>query len=165
MPMVSCAPRQSPCWSSHAAKGETVIGATPIPADTRDTARLRRFGSHALTAVIIGTMKLPAESPTTTPYASRNCVWLAARLASTSPRPSSTAPASTTGRVPNRSLTAPQAKPPAPMMRKLSVMALETPARVQPVACVIGWRKTASDIMAPTETQLMRAPIATITQP
>src|SRR5260221_12172066 len=72
-PMVSCALRQSVFCSSHAANGETVIGATPIPAETRDTARLRRFGSHALTAVIIGTMKLPAERPTTTPYASRNC--------------------------------------------------------------------------------------------
>src|SRR5947209_16885409 len=51
------------------------------------------------------------------------------------------------------------------MIRKLSVMALETPARVQPVASVIGCRKTASDIMAPTATQPISAPIATITQP
>src|SRR5687768_4610320 len=51
------------------------------------------------------------------------------------------------------------------MMRKLSVMALDTPARDQPVASVIGCRNTASDIMAPTATQLMRAPIPTITQP
>src|SRR5438067_6815231 len=51
------------------------------------------------------------------------------------------------------------------MIRKLSVMALETPARDQPVASVIGFRKTASDIMAPTATQPISAPIATTTQP
>ena len=44
-------------------------------------------------------------------------------------------------------------------------MAPDTPVRDHPVACVIGCRKTASDIMVPTATQLMRAPIATITQP
>src|SRR3954465_10913886 len=51
------------------------------------------------------------------------------------------------------------------MKRKLSVAALDTPARDQPVAAVMGWRKTASDIIAPTATQPMRAPIATTTQP
>src|SRR5207248_5319740 len=51
------------------------------------------------------------------------------------------------------------------MMRKLSVMALDTPVRDQPVACVIGCRNTASDIIAPTETQLISAPMATITHP
>src|SRR5438270_13936058 len=51
------------------------------------------------------------------------------------------------------------------MMRKLSVMALDTPVRDQPVACVIGCRNTASDIIAPTATQLISAPMATITHP
>jgi hypothetical protein len=51
------------------------------------------------------------------------------------------------------------------MKRKLSVAALDTLARDQPVACVIGARNTASDIMAPTATQPISAPIATITQP
>src|SRR6476660_1165640 len=51
MPMMSCADRQSVVASSHAANGETVIGATPIPAETSETARLRRSGSQALTAV------------------------------------------------------------------------------------------------------------------
>src|SRR5690349_11286405 len=66
-PIVSCAARQSPCCKSQAANGDTVIGATPTPADTSDTARLRWLGTQALTAVIMGTKKLPAESPTSTP--------------------------------------------------------------------------------------------------
>jgi hypothetical protein len=52
-----------------------------------------------------------------------------------------------------------------PMARKLSVIALETPARDQPVASVIGWRKTARENMAPAATQVITAPIATMTQP
>jgi hypothetical protein len=51
------------------------------------------------------------------------------------------------------------------MARKLSVIALETPARDQPVASVIGWRKTARENMAPAATQVITAPIATMTQP
>ena len=51
------------------------------------------------------------------------------------------------------------------MVRKLSVMALDTPARDQPVAWVIGCRKTASENIAPTATQVISAPSATITQP
>src|SRR5438552_19114785 len=54
MPIVSCALRQSVFWSSKATSGDTVIGATPIPADTSETAMLRVFGSHALTTVRIG---------------------------------------------------------------------------------------------------------------
>jgi hypothetical protein len=68
-------------------------------------------------------------------------------------------------RVPKRSLSAPHAKPATPMARKLSVMALETPARDQPVASVMGCRKTASENIAPMATQVISAPIATITQP
>src|SRR5690349_514881 len=67
MPIASCADRQSVFASSQAANGETVIGATPTPAETRETARLRRSGSQALTAVIIGTKKLPADRPTMRP--------------------------------------------------------------------------------------------------
>src|SRR3954467_2300328 len=67
MPIASCADRQSVFASSQAANGETVMGATPTPAETSETARLRRSGSQALTAVIIGTKKLPADRPTTRP--------------------------------------------------------------------------------------------------
>ncbi|HZM35547.1 MAG TPA: hypothetical protein VFC18_13775 [Burkholderiales bacterium] len=44
-------------------------------------------------------------------------------------------------------------------------MAPETAVRDQPVASVIGCRKTARENMAPTATQLISAPSATITQP
>jgi hypothetical protein len=87
-----------------------------------------------------------------------------ARLASTSASPSSTAPLSTTMRVPKRSLAAPQPKPPRPRVMKLSVIALETPARDQPVSTVIGSRNTASENIAPMATQVMRAPAPTMTQ-
>ena len=88
----------------------------------------------------------------------------AARLASTSARPSNTAPISTTMRVPKRSLTAPQPKAPSPMTRKFSVIALDMPARDQPVAVAIGSRNTASENIAPMATQVMSAPAPTITQ-
>jgi len=39
-------------------------------------------------------------------------------------------------------------KPPAPMMRKLTVIALDTPVRDQPVPSVIGCRNTASENIA-----------------
>jgi hypothetical protein len=45
------------------------------------------------------------------------------------------------------------------------VMALEMPARDQPVAVDIGSRKTASENIAPTATQVIKAPTPTITQP
>jgi hypothetical protein len=44
-------------------------------------------------------------------------------------------------------------------------MALEMPARDQPVAVDIGSRKTASENIAPTATQVIKAPTPTITQP
>src|SRR5881628_1371502 len=43
---IACAVRQSTTPSSHAAKGESVMGATPTPTDTSDTARLRRRSNH-----------------------------------------------------------------------------------------------------------------------
>src|SRR5262245_9703905 len=98
--IVSCAERQSVHDTSHAAKGEIVSGATPTPTDTSDTARLRLRSNHDMTAASIGGKKLPAAMPTISPYVSRNPVWLVARLASASPSPSSSDPASTTGRGP-----------------------------------------------------------------
>ena len=66
-PMVAMAVRQSYSWSSQAAKGETVIGATPMPADTSETARLRLVVNHPVVAAIIGAKKEPAASPTRMP--------------------------------------------------------------------------------------------------
>ena len=55
----------------QAKEGNTLgpITMTPalLPATTSDTARLRLRGSHALTAVIIGTKKLPADRPMISP--------------------------------------------------------------------------------------------------
>src|SRR5918992_3933942 len=65
--MMSCALRQSVQDTSQAANGESVSGATPIPTDTSDTARLRWRSNHAMTAAIIGAKKLPAAMPTISP--------------------------------------------------------------------------------------------------
>lgn len=43
-------------------------------------------------------------------------------------------------------------------------MALEMPARLQPVTSAMGCSKTASENMAPMATQLIIAPIPTMTQ-
>ena len=65
--MVSCALRQSVQDTSQAANGESVSGATPIPTETSETARLRWRSNHDITAEIIGAKKLPAATPTSTP--------------------------------------------------------------------------------------------------
>ena len=74
------------------------------------------------------------------------------------------APLSTAMRGPNRSVIAPQPKPARPIARKSIDMALEMPARDQPVAAVIGVRYTASENIVPTATHVISAPAATITQ-
>ena len=66
-PMIIIAVRQSYAESSQAAKGEIVIGATPMPADTNETARLRLVSNHAVAAATIGAKKAPAASPTRMP--------------------------------------------------------------------------------------------------
>ena len=150
---------------SHAANGDMVIGATPTPTETSETARPRCSAIQPMTAAIIGVKKLPTAIPTNKPNASWNWSGLCAWLARKRPSPRSTAPASTTLRGPMRSLSAPQPKPAAPIARKPIVMALDTAACDQPVASVIGCRNTASENMAPIAMHVMKAPIATITQP
>ena len=163
--MTSCAARQSICVMSHAANGDMVIGATPTPTETSDTARPRCSLIQPMTAAIIGEKKLPTAMPTSRPKVSWNwsavCAWLARKR----PEPRSTAPASTTGRGPMRSLNAPQPKPAAPIARKLSVIAVDTAVVDQPVDSVIGRRNTASENIAPMAMQVMKAPSATITHP
>ena len=88
-----------------------------------------------------------------------------ARLASARPAPTSTAPDSTTGSGPNRSVSAPQPKAAKPMVTNTIVMALEMPVRDQPVASDIGARKTASENTAPMAMHPISAPAATTTQP
>src|SRR5689334_1308549 len=50
------------------------------------------------------------------------------------------------------------------MLKKASVMALEMPARDQPVAALMGPRKTASENSTPMATQVISAPAATMDQ-
>jgi hypothetical protein len=49
---------------SQLASGDTVIGAMPMPAETREMARLRCFSNHPATVVMVGTKTTPAEAPT-----------------------------------------------------------------------------------------------------
>jgi hypothetical protein len=70
MPIAIIATRQSYVEISQRANGEIVIGATPMPAETRETARLRLLSNHLVVAAIIGAKKLPAARPTSTPYVS-----------------------------------------------------------------------------------------------
>jgi hypothetical protein len=87
-----------------------------------------------------------------------------ARLASATLAARSTDPISTTGRVPMRSASVPQAMLPNAMARKAIVMALEMPATDHPVSREIGNRKTGRANMEPIATQPSRPPAATMTQ-
>jgi len=66
--MMSCELRQSCDVMSHAAKGDTVIGAMPMPAETSETARLRCVSNHPATVAISGAKIAPAAPPRNTPY-------------------------------------------------------------------------------------------------
>jgi hypothetical protein len=52
---------------SQRANGDIVMGATPIPAETSDTARLRLVSNHRAAVVIMGAKKAPAAKPTRMP--------------------------------------------------------------------------------------------------
>src|SRR5690349_7852211 len=141
-----------------------VSGAMPMPAETSDTARLRRVSNQPVTVAIIGAKKALAARPTSTPKVSWNADSDPARLASVSAVPSNTAPHIVTPRAPQRSLAAPQPNEPNAITRKLMVIANEMPARDQPVSSDMGVRNTASENIAPMATQPMRPPSATMTQ-
>ena len=70
--MICIAVRQSWRVTSHAAVGDIVIGAMPMPADTSDTARPRRVSNQPVTQAIIGAKIAAALKPTTTPNSSWN---------------------------------------------------------------------------------------------
>src|SRR5688572_18390393 len=165
IPIASIAGRHPCVVTRYWASGDIVSGAMPIPAETSETASARRCSNQPMTVAIIGAMKALEENPTSAPYASWNCPSDSARLASVSAAPSSTEPIITTRRTPQRSLAQPQKKEPAPSVRKFRLMALEIPARPQPVSTDIGSRNTASENMAPIATQPIRPPSATSTQP
>jgi hypothetical protein len=50
---------------SQVAKGDTVMGAMPMPVETSETARLRCFSNHPVTVAMVGMKTAPAEAPTT----------------------------------------------------------------------------------------------------
>ncbi|MNY71347.1 hypothetical protein D3C86_2096660 [compost metagenome] len=53
--------------TSHAASGDMVIGAMPMPAETRDTARLRWVSNQPVTQAIIGAKIAAVAAPTRRP--------------------------------------------------------------------------------------------------
>src|ERR1700722_1835976 len=59
--------RQSYCEISHAASGDIVIGAIPMPAETSDTARLRWVSNQPVTVAIVGAKIAAVAAPTITP--------------------------------------------------------------------------------------------------
>src|SRR5436190_17988594 len=65
--IVNCALRQSMVETSQLANGDIVIGATPTPIETSETARARRRSNQAATVAISGAKKLPDAVPTSTP--------------------------------------------------------------------------------------------------
>src|SRR3954471_19190470 len=81
----------------------------------------------------------------------------------TSAAPNKTAPHSGTTGAPQRSLAEPHANEPNAITMKLIVIASEMPARDQPVSTDIGARNTASENIAPSATQPIRPPSATMT--
>ena len=52
---------------SRAASGDMVMGAMPMPAETRDTARLRCVSNQPVTQAIMGAKMAAAAPPTATP--------------------------------------------------------------------------------------------------
>ena len=66
-PMAAIAVRQSWVEISQPANGVIVIGAMPIPAETRLTASARPVVNQPVTAAIIGAKKAPADRPTMRP--------------------------------------------------------------------------------------------------
>src|SRR6202021_1392459 len=74
--------RQSYCEISHAASGDMVIGAMPMPADTSDTARLRWVSNQPVTVAIVGAKIAAVAAPTITPKRIRKAISDVARLAS-----------------------------------------------------------------------------------
>src|ERR1700722_10830792 len=59
--------RQSWLVTSQAASGDMIIGATPMPADTRETARLRWVSNQPVTHAIIGAKIAEIVLPTMSP--------------------------------------------------------------------------------------------------
>ena len=150
--------------TSQAAKGDMVIGAIPMPADTSDTARLRCVSNQPVTHAIIGANTAAVAPPTAKPKISWNSISDVAWLASARAADRTIDPISTTMRGPQRSESEPQAMLAKAMARNPIVIALETPVTDQPVLCEIGRRKTGNENIAPIAMHPNKPPAATITQ-
>ena len=156
--------RQSCRRMSLAAMGAMVMGAIPIPTETNDTARLLCVSNQPVTVAISGAKIADVPTPTSKPNISWN--WNSERLNAAKARLTANRqePASTTLRGPKRSVIVPQKILPKAMARKPIVIAMDMPVRDQPVAAVIGTRKTGNENIAPIATHPKRAPDATIIQ-
>src|SRR6478609_4373882 len=71
---ICIAVRQSWLETSQAASGAIVIGATPMPADTSDTARPRWVSNQPVTVAIIGAKIAAQEAPTSRPNTNWNTI-------------------------------------------------------------------------------------------
>ena len=150
--------------TSHAAKGDMVSGAMPMPADTSETARLRCVSNQPVTQAISGAKIAATAPPTARPKMSWNARSDVAWLARNKLAAKITDPINAMIRAPKRSDRLPQAMLANAMARKPMVMALDTPVTDQPVSREMGSRKTGSENMAPIAMQPSRPPAATITQ-
>src|SRR6266702_1954586 len=161
---ICIAVRQSWLETSQAASGAIVIGATPMPADTSDTARLRWVSNQPVTVAIIGAKIAEQEAPTSRPKMNWNAISEVAWLAANRLSASTVDPVSTTGSGPILSVSVPQAMLVKAIARKPIVIALEMPVTDQPVSCVMGCKNTGNENMPPIATQPSKPPAATITQ-
>ncbi len=149
---------------SRAANGDMVIGAIPMPAETRDTARLRCVSNQPVTQAIMGA-KMAAGAPPTPRR----------RSAETQPAmsPGSPAPALWPGHKNRSALSGAGRSGPTGFPRRCFPMPWREnrrswrwicPVMDHPVSREMGRRKTGSENMAPIATQPKRPPTATITQ-
>src|SRR5262249_2052217 len=146
---------------SLAASGDIVIGASPIPAETRDTARPRCVSNHPVTVAIIGAKIAAAPAPTPAPKRSWKASTEWERAASVTEIGTINEPNITTGRGPYRSDNVPQVRLPTANARNPIVIAAETLASDQPVSWTIHRRRTGSEKSVPMATQPSRPPEAT----
>ena len=92
--------RQSWLSSIRAAMGDMVTGASPIPAETRDTARLRCVMNQPVTLAIIGANNAAMAPPANRPKQSLTSASIGACPAARKLSENSAAPASITGLAP-----------------------------------------------------------------
>src|SRR5688572_11842634 len=118
--------------TSHAANGDMVIGAMPMPAETRETARLRWVSNQPVTHAIIGAKMAAVAAPTAKPKVSWNASSDGARLASARLAARTIDPVITITRGPKRSDRPPQTMLANAIATNAMVMAVDTPVTDHP---------------------------------